>query len=57
MKTLPQRTREKYLDARNASKEGKGTPRGAGYAGLIAAEWMRLVDECKENGLDWKNDD
>jgi len=42
---------QKYRDARSAPKEGKGTPRGCGMAGRIAAEWMRWRSEALRRGL------
>lgn len=41
----------RYEMARSAQKEGKGTPRPHGAAGLIAAEWMRYRNEAKRRGL------
>lgn len=37
--------------ARDSSKEGKGTPRGAGMAGRAADEWMRWRAEAVKRGL------
>lgn len=41
----------KYTDAKTAQKEGKGTPRGHGYAGRIASEWMMWRAEALRRGL------
>lgn len=42
---------EKYNHAKSAPKEGKGTPRGVGMAGRIAAEWMMWRSEAMRRGL------
>ena len=41
----------KYQHAKDASKEGVGTPRGVGMAGRIAEEWIRWRTEAKDRGL------
>ena len=46
-----QNMRQKYIDAKSAQKEGKGTPRGVGMAGRISAEWMRWRTEAINRGL------
>ena len=41
----------KYQDAKHSSKEGVGTGRGVGSAGLVAREWIKWRTEAINRGL------
>ena len=47
-------TKEAYRNAKEASKEGPGTGRGAGSNGIAANNWIDLATECKARGLFYK---
>lgn len=43
--------RQKADEAKRSSKEGRGTGRGVGSAGLVGADWMRWCSEANRRGL------
>ena len=45
------RMNQKYDDAKRSSKEGVGTGRGLGSAGLVGKQWIMWRNEAVKRGL------